>query len=179
MKKYILGIGIVLVLAAVVLFQRFGTTPADTYVATTDTGLGSNVNQPSVPGSVPDQSPATSGSGTVPDPQPSVTPTTSGTANSQTGAYRDGTYTGSVADAFYGNLQVAATIANGRLSDVQFVQYPNDQLESVQVNSRAMPMLKSEAISSQSANVNTVSGATQSSDAFRQSLAAALSQARS
>jgi uncharacterized protein with FMN-binding domain len=42
-----------------------------------------------------------------------------------------------------------------------------------------MPYLKQEAIAAQSANVNIISGATDSSYAFRQSLASALAQAKS
>jgi uncharacterized protein with FMN-binding domain len=99
-------------------------------------------------------------------------------ASTSTGKYVDGTYRGSVADAYYGNVQVQATVQNGALADVQFLQYPNDRGQSIEINQRAMPVLKSEAIQSQSAQVNIVSGATQTSEAFQQSLATALSQAQ-
>ena len=92
--------------------------------------------------------------------------------------YANGTFTGSVVDAYYGNIQVQAIIANGQISDVQFLQYPSDRSRSVSINTRAMPILKSEAISAQSANVDIVSGATDSSRAFVQSLGSALAQAR-
>lgn len=45
------------------------------------------------------------------------------------------------------------------------------------INNQAMPMLRSEAIQAQSANVDTVSGATMTSEAFIQSLQSALDQA--
>jgi len=93
--------------------------------------------------------------------------------------YKDGFYTGSAQDAFYGTIQVKAIVQNGKLTDVQFLQYPNDRDQSVQINQQAMPMLKQEAIQTQNANVDIVSGATQSSQAFVQSLASALSQAKS
>lgn len=102
----------------------------------------------------------------------SQTTKTSGTA------YKNGEYTGSAANAYYGTIQVKAVIQNGKITDVQFLQSPHDQEESVMVNQQAMPNLKQEAIQSQSANVDIVSGATQSSQAFRQSLASALSQAK-
>lgn len=92
--------------------------------------------------------------------------------------FKDGSYTGSVTDAFYGNIQVKAVIQNGKISDVQFLQYPNDRGESVTINSQAMPDLRTEAIQSQSAQVDTVSGATQTSEAFRESLQSALNQAQ-
>lgn len=113
------------------------------------------------------------------------TPTTSASSSSNpptpvqsSGQYKDGTYTGSVADAFYGNIQVQATIQNGKITDVQFLQYPNDRGTSIEINTQAMPYLKQEAIAAQSANVDIVSGATQSSLAFQQSLGSALSQAK-
>ncbi len=93
------------------------------------------------------------------------------------GAYRNGRYTGSVADAYYGNVQVEAIITNGKISDVQFLQYPNDRRTSVMINSQAMPYLTQEAIQAQSANVDGVSGATQTSRAFIESLQSALNRA--
>jgi uncharacterized protein with FMN-binding domain len=93
------------------------------------------------------------------------------------GKYTDGTYTGIAADAYYGNIQVKATISGGKLTDVAFLQYPSDRNTSVYINQQAMPVLRSEAIQAQSANVNGVSGASDSSAAFKQSLASALAKA--
>jgi uncharacterized protein with FMN-binding domain len=117
---------------------------------------------------------------------PITTESTSSTNNSNnrsnasvtaSSSLKDGTYIGSSADAFYGTIQVKAVIQNVKITDVQFVQYPNDQPESIQVNQAAMPALKQEAIQAQSANVDIVTGATQTSQAFQQSLASALAQA--
>jgi uncharacterized protein with FMN-binding domain len=94
------------------------------------------------------------------------------------GQYKDGTYTSSVTNAYYGNVQVEAIISGGKISDVQFLQYPQDRSRSAQISSHAMPILISEAIQAQSANVNTVSGATDLSGAFTQSLQSALDQAK-
>ncbi|HVB20074.1 MAG TPA: FMN-binding protein [Candidatus Paceibacterota bacterium] len=94
------------------------------------------------------------------------------------GQYVDGSYTGDSADAYYGTVQVQAIVTNGKLSDVQFLQYPNEHSYSQYVNSQAMPMLTQEAIQAQSANVSGVSGATETSMAFVQSLASALAQAK-
>jgi len=105
------------------------------------------------------------------------TPSASG-SSSPNPPYKDGTYTGSSADAFYGNIQVQAVISGGKITDVQFLQYPNDRSRSIAINTLAMPNLKQEAIQAQSANVNIVSGATDSSNAFVQSLSSALSQAK-
>ena len=92
-------------------------------------------------------------------------------------SYKDGQYTGSVTDAFYGNIQVRVTIQGGKIAGVDFLQYPNDRPESVNINQQAMPFLQQEAIKAQSAHVDSVSGATDTSQAFTESLSAALSKA--
>lgn len=94
------------------------------------------------------------------------------------GIYQNGTYTGNSADAYYGYIQVQAIIKNESLSDVVFLDHPRDRATSIRINNYAMPILKSEAIKAQNANVATVSGATDSSIAFRESLALALSKAK-
>jgi uncharacterized protein with FMN-binding domain len=94
------------------------------------------------------------------------------------GLYKEGTYTGTVADAYYGNIQVQAVIQNGKLFDVIFLQHPNDRRTSQEINAQAMPILTSEAIQIQSGNVDIVSGATDSSLAFRESMASALAMAK-
>lgn len=93
--------------------------------------------------------------------------------------YKDGTFTGDVADAFYGPLQVQATISGGRITNVSFLQAPNDNSNSIAINQQADPMLAQEAIQAQSANVDIISGATASSQAFVQSMQSALNQAKS
>jgi uncharacterized protein with FMN-binding domain len=109
-----------------------------------------------------------------------TTPTTTSpsTAPTTTSAYKDGQYTGTAADAYYGYIQVQATVQGGKLTDVQFLQYPNDRRNSVEINSQAMPQLKQEAIQAQSAHVNTITGATDTSQAFVESLSAALTAAK-
>lgn len=92
--------------------------------------------------------------------------------------YKNGTYTGNVADAYYGNVQVKTVISGGKISDVQFLQYPSDRQQSLERSNYAMPILKQEAIQVQNSNVDIVSGATETSLAFRDSLASALAQAK-
>ena len=106
---------------------------------------------------------------------PTNTPPSS-TVNSS--GYKDGTYTGSQGNAYYGYVQVQTTISGGKITDVQFLQYPNDRRTSQMINSQAMPLLKNEAIQAQSANVDIVSGATDTSMAFIESLGAALQSAK-
>lgn len=101
-----------------------------------------------------------------------------GMGNSKMGQYKNGSFTGSVQDAYYGNVQVQAVISGGKITDVVFLQYPNDNPTSQYINSQAMPLLKQEAIQAQSANVSGVSGASATSPAFIASLTDALSQAK-
>jgi uncharacterized protein with FMN-binding domain len=96
----------------------------------------------------------------------------------KTGQFKDGEYTGPATDFLYGNIQVKATISGGKLTDVEFLQYPTHH-ESARINEYAMPILKQEAIQAQSARVDVVSRATDTSYAFMQSLAAALREAQS
>lgn len=117
----------------------------------------------------------------VATPTPQILPTSTALPTSTpeiNGQYKDGTYTGVEANALYGWVQVAAVVQNGQLTDVQFLQYPQDRRTSVRINSRAVPNLQSEAIQAQSANVDIVSGATLTSRAFIQSLQSALDTAK-
>ena len=119
----------------------------------------------------PTNTPTTSTSGATPPMQMRM-------RMGQNGQYKDGTYTGSPAELFTGIIQVQVTISGGKLTNVTFLQSPSDSGTSVYINSQAMPYFKQEALAAQSANVDTVSGATESSIAFQQSLASALSQAK-
>lgn len=107
-----------------------------------------------------------------------TTPVTTPSNTTTTGQYKDGSYTGSSADAFYGYIKVKVVISSGKITDVVFLDHPSDRQTSIEINSQAMPILKQQAIAVQSANVDGVSGATDTSMAFVQSLSNALSQAK-
>ena len=123
---------------------------------------------------------------TVPASTSATTTTTSAapaeitttTVNAATGLYKDGQYDGNAADAYYGFVQVRAIVQGGKIVDVQFLSYPNDRSYSVEINNYAMPKLKTEAITVQNAQVNIVTGATNTSRAFITSLSSALNQAQ-
>ena len=99
-------------------------------------------------------------------------------STNQSTNYKNGTYTGSIQDAYYGSLQVQATIQSGKISDITFLQYPSDNRTSQYINSQALPILKQETLVAQSANINGVSGASATSPAFIASLTDALNQAK-
>jgi uncharacterized protein with FMN-binding domain len=91
--------------------------------------------------------------------------------------YRDGIYTGDSIDAIWGDVEVQATIAGGKIGGVQVVTYPNHRERSREINQRALPILTKEVVQSQRAEVDTVTGATDTSDAFVYSLESALARA--
>jgi uncharacterized protein with FMN-binding domain len=97
--------------------------------------------------------------------------------STSSGQYTDGTYNGDTYNAYYGNVQVAVTIVSGKITAVKFLQYPNTHSTSVFINQQAMPYLQQEAIQAQNANVQLISGATFTSQAFIQSLSSALTKA--
>jgi uncharacterized protein with FMN-binding domain len=86
-----------------------------------------------------------------------------------------GQLTGNAVDIGYGIVQVQVTIQNGAITDVQTVQMPGGG-HSGQVSSYAGPQLRSEALQAQSAQINTISGATYTSEGYIQSLQSALDQ---
>ena len=108
----------------------------------------------------------------------SASPQSLPTAPVSSSTYQDGVFVGNVTDAFYGNVQVEAVISGGSITDVQFLDYPQDRRTSRFINSQAVPYLVTEAIRAQSARVNIISGATLTSEAFIQSLQSALNKAR-
>lgn len=101
------------------------------------------------------------------------------TASVSSISYRDGRYTGKLADAYYGNVQVGVVVTGGKLVEVTFLKYPDQQQNSTRLNKDAIPRLNQEAIAEQSANVDSVTGASLTSAAFIESLSAALAQAKS
>lgn len=158
--------------------QRSTTTLDTTTVATTETNIdttGTVAVTQTTPTPTPQTSPAVEKTLT-PTPTPVIK--TPPPVVKPKGQYADGTYTGSGADALYGTIQVKAVVNGGKLTDVIFLQYPNDRRTSIQINQQAMPILREEAIAAQSAQVSGVSGASDTSDAFVQSLGSALAQAK-
>ncbi|MFL6076146.1 MAG: FMN-binding protein [Mycobacteriales bacterium] len=129
----------------------------------------------------PDQAARSAPPPAVAPPQQSQSPapgSTGGPTGGPTAGTGSRTVTGSSVDTPYGPVQVRITLANGRLTDVTAVQYPNDRRRSVEINDEALPVLRSEALKAQSARIDEVSGATWTSDAYLRSLQSALDKAR-
>ena len=99
-------------------------------------------------------------------------------AEAQSAQYKDGAFTGDPVEILWGIVQVKAVIQSGKITDVQFLQMPFDRARSVEITDMVKPMLESEAIKAQSAEVDLVSSATMTSFGFRQTLASALDKAK-
>jgi len=99
-------------------------------------------------------------------------------SNANIGSYKNGTYIGLTEDAYYGNVQVKVIILSGKIINVVFLQHPNDNPTSRYINQQVMPILSQEVIQAQSASVHAISGASDTSQAFEQSLVSALQQAK-
>lgn len=110
--------------------------------------------------------------GVAPSPAPSSS--SSGSSGSATGTR---TLTGDSVQTRYGPVQVRVTLKNGKLTDVTAVTYPQENPRDQQINSYAIPQLTREALTVQSADIDTVSGATYTSDGYRQSLQSAMDSA--
>lgn len=114
------------------------------------------------------------GSSTAPPPGATGTPGPSGAPNPAPGGQR--TVSGSAVDTPYGTVQVQAVLSGGKLTDVTFLQAPSGGRSS-RITRSAAPVLVSEALQAQNAQVDSVSGATYTSEAYTQSLQAALDAA--
>jgi len=77
----------------------------------------------------------------------------------------------------YGHVQVQVVMRAGKIADVRAVRLPDGDGKSREINRAAAPQLKQQALRAQSAAVDGVSGATYTSDGYRQSLQAALDRA--
>jgi uncharacterized protein with FMN-binding domain len=120
--------------------------------------------------------------GAVSSPAPSSSSSASGGtagASGSGGSAATGTQTltGDSVQTRWGPVQVRVTLKDGKLTDVTAVAYPQENPRDQQINAYAIPQLTSEALTAQSADIDTVSGATYTSDGYRQSLQSALDSA--
>ena len=87
-------------------------------------------------------------------------------------------FDGQVVDTRYGPVAVEAKFVRGQLVDIKPLDYPSDNRRSLRINQSAIPELRSEVLHAQSTAVDSISGATYTSEGYIQSLQSALDQAR-
>ncbi|MFK0111323.1 FMN-binding protein [Streptomyces sp. NPDC091217] len=123
------------------------------------------------------QAPAPSSSSSSSSSSASPAPGATGSKSGSSKVTGTKTVTGDTVQTRWGPVQVRVTIKSGKITDVTAVQYPSDNPRDQQINSYALPQLRSEALAAQSAKIDTVSGATYTSGGYQQSLQSALDSA--
>ncbi|MEJ3404368.1 FMN-binding protein [Rathayibacter sp. YIM 133350] len=88
-----------------------------------------------------------------------------------------GTFDGTAVETRFGTVQVRVSVSDGSITDVTALHLTDRESRSVAISNQAAPILRSEVMQAQSASVDTVSGATYTSEAYLQSLQSALDAA--
>ena len=114
---------------------------------------------------------AVSGRTSSSDGSTTSTPSNGSTSGSSSAATN---ITGDAVNTRFGPVQVQITVANGKLTAVQAIVYPQENSRDQEINSYAIPQLNTEAAQAGSANIDMVSGATYTSDGYISSLQSAL-----
>jgi uncharacterized protein with FMN-binding domain len=89
---------------------------------------------------------------------------------------KNGTFAGPSVTQRYGTIKVTIVVSGGRIADVT-ATYPTGG-DTGEINSRAIPRLRQSVLTAQGANIATVSGATYTSNAYKQSLQGAINAAK-
>jgi len=117
------------------------------------------------------QGPGTQGPGTQ-GPGPTASP-----GRTTTAAGPPGTVTGPVVNYGYGELATRVAISGSRITGVSVPVIRVAEQFSQELADRAIPVLRHEVLAAQSAHIQAVSGATYTSEAYAQSVQAALDKA--
>jgi uncharacterized protein with FMN-binding domain len=112
----------------------------------------------------------------TPAPSPSASPSPSPSTTAGSGV-KDGRFTGEDVSMRFGDVQVQLVVSGGRITDVQALVLPSDRARSAYISQVAGPILHDEVLQAQSAQIDSLSGATYTSDAYAQSVQAALDRA--
>jgi uncharacterized protein with FMN-binding domain len=166
---------------AVLIAVRLGPAPGSGLLAGDPgaTGAPGSTAAGGPPGTLPSAPRTSATAGAATAPGAGATPTRPKTTAPAPGSgFHDGTYIGPTVQTRYGPVQVKIIISGARMTDVVALQLPSSHDESVRINNRAEPILRQEALAAQSATIATVSGATYTSDGYRQSLQASIDLAR-
>ncbi|MGW2051270.1 FMN-binding protein [Streptomyces sp. NPDC001858] len=100
-----------------------------------------------------------------------------GSSQGSGGAQAAGAFTGDAVETQYGNVQVRITVANGKITKAEAVQAPKGGT-SDQKTADSVPKLNAAAVAAGTADIDTVSGATFTSEGYKKSLQSALDQAK-
>jgi uncharacterized protein with FMN-binding domain len=118
-----------------------------------------------------------------PAPRPAATaPKSSGkstgaTQSSTKPSTKPQTFVGPAVSNQYGTVQVAVTVSGSQIKDVRALQLPSGDGRTNEISAQVGPLLQQEVMNAQSGQIDTISGASYTSDSYRQSLQAALDKA--
>jgi len=140
------------------------TSPAATGSSGGSTSSGSSGGSTSSGSSGGSTSSGSSGGSTSSGSSAPATPTTT-------------TVTGTIVQYGYGELAVSVTLSGSSITGVAVPTLQTAEPYSQQLATQVIPMLRQEVLQAQSANINGISGATYTSEAFTQSLQSALHKA--
>jgi uncharacterized protein with FMN-binding domain len=143
-------------------------------IATAPKNMASRSASPRATATAPPASHATATPRTVHSSAPAVRHTSKPTVAPKPATY---TVNGGSADTQYGPVQVQIRIRSGRIISADAIDYPQGSGRDQEINSYAIPQLDQETLDAQSAQIDTVSGATYTSDGYRESLQSALDAA--
>jgi uncharacterized protein with FMN-binding domain len=144
--------------------------PSTNPAPTTDAGTGTGVSGPLT------STPPAAGATPAPPAAGATRPPAATPAPTKAASKGSGTFTGAAVQYPFGQVQVQITLVAGKITDVVALQLP-DHGRSGFISQSVAPILQGEALSAQSANIDTVSGATYTSEAYAQSLQSAIDQA--
>jgi uncharacterized protein with FMN-binding domain len=113
----------------------------------------------------------------APAPTPSASAASPATGSGSGGTAGTRTVEGDVVQTRYGPVQLRITLHAGRITAVTAVQAPEGSPRDQEITGFAVPQLTQEALAAQSAHIDTVSGATYTSEGYLQSLQSALDKA--
>jgi len=132
-----------------------------------------SVASPAAPTTTVPSSPADTGG------QPPAGPPPPGSGSSTTTLAASGrrTVDGDVVSTPYGDVQVAMVLNGSHIVDVKALQLPFDRSRSQYISEQVAPLLHDEVLQAQSAQIDTIGGATYTSDGYAQSLQSALDKA--
>lgn len=87
------------------------------------------------------------------------------------------TLQGDLISTEFGPMQVALVVDGGRIVDVQHLAIPENDAESIEINRTAIPQLRQQVIDAQGADIQGVSGATYTAQAYAISVQSAIDRA--
>lgn len=154
MKRTLAALGTTVI--GVVWLVAFKVTPLDV------AAVGTPAPRTASPRTAPQSTPNATGAIRTASPTAAAAPADSGT------------FSGTTIDTRYGPVQVRIVVAGQKVVDVQPMQLPRDRARSAFISQYSAPILRSEAITAQTARIDIVSGATYTSIAYGRSLDSAL-----